>query len=156
MIVLIHLIREVINLLSRVAINNCLSDGECLIQILESIKLPLFLLNGNIELTNTFKGKFSSLLTKIRMGIAHEFACQLYDLLWHSSREKSNLHVTRQQLKDIIDLLLETMTEHLIGLVNDENLQIIESKRSLRSHIVTHLEYNNQMFVPRGASQHPL
>ena len=146
-VVLVHLVGQVVDLLTRVAVDDGLSDGQGLIQILQGVELPLLLLNGDVELSDTFQGKLGG-LNQNSNWVTHELAGQLDYLLGHGGREKSNLDGARQQLEHVIYLLLETVLKHLISLVNNEDLKVIQLQRSLRSHVVnTAGSSDNQMLT---------
>ncbi len=64
-----HLLSEPVDLPPGVAKDNGLSDGNGLVEIAERVKLPLFLLDSNIELLDTFKGQLIALdMTRILTG----------------------------------------------------------------------------------------
>ena len=58
------------------------------------------------------------------------------DLVWHSSREKSDLNITWQILEDVLNLLLEASGEHLVCLIHDEEPEVICFENTLLHHIV--------------------
>ena len=135
MVVLVHLIGEVVDLLAGVAVDNGLGDGQSLVKILQSVELPLLLLNRHVELSDTFKGKLGS-LDQNSDWIAHKLASQLHDFLGHGGREQSDLHVAGQQLEHIIELLLETWLEHLISLINNEDLEVVQLQNLFGCHVI--------------------
>lgn len=96
-----------VDLPAGVAEDNGLGDGNGLVEIGEGIKLPIFLLNSNVELLNTFEGQFS-LLDQDTDGVAHELGGNFEDVLGHGSREKDDLGGLRKELEDVVDLLGET------------------------------------------------
>ena len=67
------------------------------------------------------------------------------DLVWHSSREKSDLNITWQILEDVLNLLLEASGEHLVCLIHDEEPEVICFENTLLHHIVnsTWSSYND-------------
>jgi len=42
-----HLVRQPVNLAARVAEDNCLCDGECVVEIAQGVEFPLFLLDSD-------------------------------------------------------------------------------------------------------------
>jgi hypothetical protein len=98
---------EPVDLSAGIAEDDGLGDGDCLVQIRESIQLPIFLFDGDVELLNTFEGKFS-FLDQDTDRVAHKLSGDLKDILWHSGREKDNLGGLRKKLEDVVDLLSET------------------------------------------------
>ena len=65
------------------------------------------------------------LLDKDANGVAHEASRHLEHVLWHRRRQQDNLDVLRHELEDLVDLVLESTREHLIGLVEDEHLDLL-------------------------------
>jgi hypothetical protein len=72
-------ISQPIDFSAGVAKDDGLSDGDGFVQIGESVEFPVFLFDGNVELFNTFKGKFI-LFDEDADGIAHEFFCDFEDV----------------------------------------------------------------------------
>jgi len=62
--------------------------------------------------------------------------CQLKDLVWHGGREKCNLHVSWQELEDVLNLGLETFLKHLISLVHDEKSEVIGFEVTFFHHVM--------------------
>mmetsp|Transcript_15060 Transcript_15060/g.26366 ORF Transcript_15060/g.26366 Transcript_15060/m.26366 type:complete len:205 (+) Transcript_15060:433-1047(+) len=128
------LILEEIDLSAGVAVNDRLRDGQRLIEVCERVHLPLFLLNCNVELANTFKGQFV-LLHQDTHSIAHELGGHVQNLRSHGGREKADLHIRRQALEDVIDLILEATRHELIGFIKDEDFEIIYTEVALVDHV---------------------
>lgn len=105
-----ELVGKPVDLAAGVAEDDGLSDGDSLIQIGEGIELPLLLLNGDVELLDTFKGKLV-LLDQDADGVAHELGGDLKDVLGHGGREKDDLGALGKELEDVVDLLGETTLE---------------------------------------------
>jgi hypothetical protein len=102
-----ELVGEPVDLSAGVAENDGLGDGDSLIQIREGVQLPILFFNSNVELLNTFEGKFG-LLDQDTNGIAHEFGGNLKDILWHGGRKEDDLGGLRKELENVVDLLSET------------------------------------------------
>ncbi len=94
-----HLFGEPVDLAAGVAENDGLGDGDGLVQIAEGVELPLFLLDGNVELFDTFESKLVP-LDEDTDRVAHEFFGDLEDVGGHGSREQDNLGVLGQKLED--------------------------------------------------------
>lgn len=107
-----ELVGEPVDLAAGVAEDDGLGDGDGLIKIGEGVKLPLFLLNGNVELLDTFEGELV-LLDKDTDGVAHELGGDLEDVLGHGGGEKDNLGGLGEELEDVVDLLGETTLYHV-------------------------------------------
>lgn len=123
-ITLAHLLGEPVDLLLGVAENDGLVDVQGLVQVAESIELPVLALNVDVELTDTFEGKLV-LLDQNTDGVGHELTSDLEGLLSHGGREQTDLEVLGEGLEDIVDLILETARKHLIGLIEDEDLDVV-------------------------------
>ena len=102
-----------VDLSSGVAEDDCLCDGDGLVQIGKGVQLPVFLLNSDVELLNTFEGKFG-LLNQDTDGVTHELGGDLKNVLWHGGGEEDNLGGLRKELEDVVDLLGETTLEGLL------------------------------------------
>lgn len=133
-----HLLRQPINLPPRVAEDDGLGDGNGLIQIAQRVELPFLLLNGDVELLDTFKRQLIA-LDEDTDRFPHELLRHLEDIGRHRSREENNLRVLRQKLEDLVDLVLETTGQHLICLIETENLDVV----SPESPPVDHIEHTS-------------
>lgn len=102
-----ELVSEPVNLSPGVAEDNGLCDGDRLIEIREGVELPVLLLDGDVELLDTFEGKLS-LLDQDTNGVAHELGGDLEHILGHGGRKEDNLGGLRKELEDIVNLLSET------------------------------------------------
>ena len=102
----LQLVSEPIDFSTGVAEDDGLCDCDSLVEIGEGIQLPILLLDGNVELFDTFEGQFV-LLDEDSHGIAHELGGNFEDVLWHGSGEKNDLGGLREELEDVVDLLGE-------------------------------------------------
>ena len=134
-VALLHLLLQPVHLSAGVAVDDGLGDGERLVEIAESVKLPLLAVNGNLELLDTLKGELV-LLHKDANGLAHEPLRDLEHFEGHGSGEEADLDLFRKELEDVIDLVLETAGEHLIGLVEEELLDVVEAEGTTVDHVV--------------------
>lgn len=130
-----ELVGEPVDLPAGVAEDDSLSNGDSLVQVGESIKLPVLLLNSDVELLDTFEGKLV-LLDEDTDGVAHELGGDLEDILGHSSGQKDDLGALGQKLEDVVDLLGETARQHLVGLVKDEHLHVVGLEDATLDHVV--------------------
>ena len=130
-----ELVGEPVDLPAGVAEDDSLGDGNSLIQIREGVELPVFLLDGNVELLDTFKGEFV-LLDKDADGVAHEFGGDLEHILGHGGREEDDLGGLGQELEDVVDLLRETTGQHLVGLVEDKHLHVVRLEDTALDHVL--------------------
>jgi hypothetical protein len=130
-----ELVGEPVDLSARVAEDDGLGDGDRLVQIGERIQLPLLLLDGNIELLDTFEGQLV-LLDQDSDRVSHELGRDFENILRHRGREKNDLGGLGQELEDVVDLLSETTREHLVGFVEHEHLHRIGSEESALDHVL--------------------
>lgn len=101
------LVGKPVNLSPCVAEDDSLGDGDCFVEIGESIEFPVFLLDCNVELLDTLESELS-LLDQNADRITHELRGDFQDVLRHGSREKDHLSRLREELEDVVDLLGET------------------------------------------------
>merc|ERR1719367_940066 len=130
----LQLICEEIDFSAGVAIDDCLGDGQCFIQVAECIKLPIFLLDCDVKLLDTFQCELI-LLDQDSDRIAHELGCKIKDIWSHGGREEAHLDVGGHRLEDVVDLIFETMGEHLVRLVKHEYGQVVHPQVSLAYHV---------------------
>ena len=109
-----ELVGEPVDLSAGVAEDDSLGDSDSLIQIGEGIQLPLLLLDSNVELLDTFKGKLV-LLDENANGVTHEAGGDLKNVLGHGSGEKDNLGRLGKELEDVVDLVGETTLNKLVS-----------------------------------------
>jgi len=119
----VHLLRQPVDLSSRVAEDDGLRDGERLVDIAQSLQLPVFTPDHDVELLDTLEGELF-LLDENANGVAHELLRHLKHVGGHGGREQDDLDVVGHLGEDIMDLLLETTRQHLVGLVQNEELDV--------------------------------
>jgi len=119
---------------SGVAENDGLSDGDGLVQVGESVELPFLLLNGDVELLDTFKSQLVT-LDENTDGVAHEFGGDLEDIGRHGGGEEDNLGRRGEELEDVVDLILESTREHLIGFIETEDLDVVGLEGTTLDHV---------------------
>lgn len=130
-----ELVGEPVNLPAGVAEDDGLGDGDGLVQIGEGVELPVLLLNGNVELLDTFEGKLV-LLDENADGVTHELGGDLEHILGHGGGKEDNLGGLGQKLEDNVDLLGETTGQHLVGLVEDEHLHVVGLEDTTLDHVL--------------------
>mmetsp|Transcript_107464 Transcript_107464/g.321408 ORF Transcript_107464/g.321408 Transcript_107464/m.321408 type:complete len:292 (-) Transcript_107464:48-923(-) len=129
-----ELVSKEVNLAPGVAVDNRLCDGQCLVEVAERVELPLLLLDCHIELPDTLQRQLI-LLHQDPDGFAHELGSQLQNVRRHGGREEAHLHVWRQRLEDVVDLILEAPRQHLVSLIQHEGDEIIHSEMPLADHV---------------------
>lgn len=130
-----ELVGEPVDLPAGVAEDDSLGDGNGLVQVGEGVELPLLLLDGDVELLDTLKGKLS-LLDQDADGVTHELGGDLENVLGHGGGQQDDLGGLRKELEDVVDLLGETTRKHLIGLVEDEHLHVVGLEDTALDHVV--------------------
>lgn len=120
-VLVLHGLGQPVDLSAGVAIDDSLGNGEGLVQIAQSLELPGLSLQGHVELLDTLQGQLV-LLHQNADGIAHELLGDLQDVEGHGGGEEGHLHVLVEHAEGVVDLLLETSAEHLIGLIEAEQL----------------------------------
>ena len=134
-VVLLHLLGQLDHSLLGVAIDEGLVDVETAVEVEQNVHLPLLLLYRDVVLLNTFEGELL-VLDQDLGGIAHEVLCQLQNVHGHGRGEQSNLDLAGQVLEDVLDLLFESAGEHLVGLVEDEDLEVVALEETFLHHVV--------------------
>mmetsp|Transcript_19238 Transcript_19238/g.27739 ORF Transcript_19238/g.27739 Transcript_19238/m.27739 type:complete len:290 (+) Transcript_19238:189-1058(+) len=134
-VTLLHLLLKPVDLTSGIAVNDGLGDGQGLVQITESLEFPFLTVYSNVELLDTLQSQLI-LLDQNTDGLTHKTLRDLEHIQGHGSREKTNLDRFRKELKNIIDLVLETSRKHLIGLIQEELTNVIQTKGATVDHIV--------------------
>jgi hypothetical protein len=134
-VVFVHGLLQLQNSLFGVAVNKGLVDIQVGVEVKEHLHLPLLLLNSDVILTDTLEGKIFR-LHKNFFWVSHEMFGQAQDVVWHSGRKESDLDVSWQELENFLNLLLETSGEHFIGLVHDEESEVIGLEEILLHHVM--------------------
>jgi hypothetical protein len=130
-----ELVGQPVDFPASVAEDDGLGDGDSLVQIGKGVELPLFLFDCNVELLDTFEGKFS-LLDQNADRVAHELGGNLQHVLWHGGREQDDLSGLRQKLEDVVNLFGETARQHLVGLVKNEELHAVRLEHTTLNHVL--------------------
>ena len=149
------LVGEPVDLSAGVAEDDSLGDGDRLVQVGQSVELPLLLLNSNVELLDTLEGKLI-LLDQDTDGVTHEAGRDLEDVLGHGSGKEDDLSGLGKEREDVVDLVGETTLEetmlarrlvragkaslsyrkHLVGLVENEHLHSVRLQEAALNHVV--------------------
>ena len=130
-----HRLLELVDSPLGVAVNDSLLNVKVGVQVEEHIDFPLVLLHGDVVLVDTFEGKVF-LLHKNLGGSPHEMLGEAKNVGRQGRREEADLDVGGQELEDVLDLRLETTREHLIGLIQDEELQVVGLEETSPHHVV--------------------
>merc|ERR1719291_647232 len=129
-----HLLREPLDLATSVHEDHRLSDGERLVEVAEGVELPLLPLDHHVELLDTVERQLVALDQNANR-VAHELARQLEHISRHGGREETNMHCRWQLLEHVVDLVLEASREHLVGLVEDEVVNVVDVQSPAVDHV---------------------
>jgi hypothetical protein len=129
-----HNLFEFLDALLGVAVNERLVDVEVRVQVEQHLHLPLLLLYGDVVLVDTFEGQLL-VLNQNFGGLTHKVAGELQNFGRESSREERNLDVAGEELENALNLLLEAAREHLVGLVENEELEVVGLEEVLLHHV---------------------
>ena len=69
-------------------------------------------------------------------GVAHEVLSDVVHVAGHGGGKQAHLNLLRHKLEYIINLILEAAREHLVGLVEDEHLDVAGAKGAAVDHVV--------------------
>ncbi len=134
-IVLSHLLSQLLTLVFGVDVDEALVHidvPENLDQILEFGVLGLA---RDEVLLNTLQCKILLLYQYLRW-VVHDVLGQGDDFVAHGCREKTDLAVGWNHLDDLIDLLKESKSQHLVSLINDQHLQALGAQVPSVHHIL--------------------
>lgn len=130
-----HKLFDFLNSLFGVTVDKGLVDVQIGVKVKKYVHLPLLLFDGNVVLVNTFKSELLILDENLRW-VSHEVLSHTENFVGEGGREKSNLDLTREELEDVLNLGLETTGEHLVSLVEHENLQVVGLEEPALHHVV--------------------
>mmetsp|Transcript_8644 Transcript_8644/g.17906 ORF Transcript_8644/g.17906 Transcript_8644/m.17906 type:complete len:289 (-) Transcript_8644:672-1538(-) len=133
-VVLPHLLRQPVHLSLCVAENDSLCDGESIVQIAQSIELPLFTLHCHEELTDSLESQLIT-LHQDPHGVCHELRGHLKHLIGESCGHQHHLRLWGKIAVHVVDLFLETLAKHLVRLVQHEHVDGPGAQRSPLDHI---------------------
>mmetsp|Transcript_14332 Transcript_14332/g.45886 ORF Transcript_14332/g.45886 Transcript_14332/m.45886 type:complete len:297 (-) Transcript_14332:462-1352(-) len=133
-VAVVHLPREPLDLAAGVDEDHRLGDGESLVEVAQRVELPLLTLNHHIELLDTVQGQLVA-LDEDADRIAHELRGELQHIGGHGGREKADVHGRRELLEHVVDLVLEASREHLIGLVQHEVMNVVDTECASVDHV---------------------
>ena len=86
------------------------------------------------ELSDTFQGELI-LFDENPDGVSHELFGDFEDIRRHCGGKKNHLGLSRKELEDVVNRVLEAGREHFIGLVKAEHLDAFGLERSTVDHV---------------------
>ena len=117
-----------------VTVDKSLVDIQVSVQVEEDVHLPLLLLDSNVILSDTFEGKIFGLDENLG-GVSHEMLGELEDVLGKGGGEEGDLDISGEALEDVLNLVLEASGEHLISLIEDEQLEVVGLHETTFHHV---------------------
>lgn len=120
-LVLRHRFLQFFDPLFSVTVDESLVYVKVGVEVEQDIHLPLLLLNGNVVLADTFERQLLT-FDKDLGRVTHEVLGELKNIWRQRGGEERDLNVTGKVFEDVFDLVLETAREHLIGLIESEEL----------------------------------
>mmetsp|Transcript_34381 Transcript_34381/g.83155 ORF Transcript_34381/g.83155 Transcript_34381/m.83155 type:complete len:247 (-) Transcript_34381:701-1441(-) len=117
----LHLPGQPVDLLPRVAEDDRLGHRQRVVQVAERVKLPLLLLHGDVELSYPLERQVVALHEDAH-GIVHKLSRHLQHLHGQRRAHEDRLRRGGEVPVDVVNLLLEPLVEHFVGLVDDERL----------------------------------
>ena len=134
-VTLTHLVGQPVNLAAGVGKDDALGDGQSLVQVAQSVKFPVFLVNINIKLFDAFQGKLIA-LDKNTNWLVHKLASDFKSLGGEGSGKDSHLYLGWKELEDVIDLVFETTAEHFISFIEDKHADRVGLEGATAEHVV--------------------
>lgn len=93
----------------------------------------LFLLEIGVELGHTLKGQL--LRETDKLGFLKVLLRKLFDLSWVSRAKETNLLLVRHDFNDLLNNVLEVSAQHLVDLIDNQHLAVIEVGHILRGQV---------------------
>jgi hypothetical protein len=119
---------------SCVAEDDRLCYGECVVKVAQRVEFPILLFDGDEKLLDAFKRQFITLDENANR-VGHEFCCHLQNIVWQGGAEQDDLGSGREVTVDVINLILEALVEELVGLVQDEHLDVARAEDAPPNHV---------------------
>mmetsp|Transcript_1761 Transcript_1761/g.4675 ORF Transcript_1761/g.4675 Transcript_1761/m.4675 type:complete len:367 (-) Transcript_1761:266-1366(-) len=128
-VTLAHVLGEPVHLSALIHVDDRLRDCQCRVEIAQSIELKIFLLDGNVELLDTFKRQLV-LLHENAYRVPHKPLRHLKHVRRHCRREKPDLARAWHVLEHVVNLLLEPARKHLISLIEHKSCDVRRVERA--------------------------
>merc|ERR1719474_2501538 len=129
-----HLLSQPIHLPLGVAEDHRLCDSECVVEVTKGVELPFLPLDSHEELLDALERQLVT-LHQDPDRIRHELAGHLQDLVGKCGRDQAHLSSRRKVSVDIVDLLLEPLVQHLVGLVEHQHLDPASPQGAAADHV---------------------
>ena len=119
---------------SRVAEDDGLCYGECVIKVAQRIEFPILLFDGDEELLDAFKRQLVTFDENANR-VGHKFCSHLEDIIRQGGAEQHDLSSGWEVTVDVINLILEALVEEFVGLVQDEHLDVARAEGAPPNHV---------------------
>lgn len=123
-----------LHLRARIAEHDGLRDRKTVVEVVQSVELPLLTLHIHEELADALQGKLITLDEDLHR-LVHELAGQVEHFLGHGGGQKHHLSAWGQIAVDVVESVLEALVEHLITLIDHQHLDVAGAEVSLGDHI---------------------
>jgi len=130
-----HALFELLNTFLSVAVDEGLVDVQVGVEVQKDLNFPLFLLDGDVVLVDTFKGELLVLDEDLGR-VSHEMLGESENVRGQGGREEGDLDVSWQELEYVLNLLFETSAQHLVSFVENEQLEVIGLHEAALHHVV--------------------
>lgn len=134
-VTLTHLVRQPVDLAAGVGKDDALGDSQSFVQVAQSVQFPIFLVNIDIKLLNTFQGQLITLHQNTNWFV-HKLTSDFKSLWGEGSREDSDLDLGWKELENVINLVFETATEHFICFIKDKHANGVCLEGTAAEHVV--------------------
>jgi len=130
-----ELLAQFIDLLFHIAENDALLNLQILVQFDQCEELPLFFVDGDVELFDTVESQFF-VFDEDGGGVAHEFLSDFQDLRGHCGGEQADLNFPRDKGENVFDLFFESSSQHIVGFVHNEKFQMVGLQEFSFHHVM--------------------
>merc|ERR1712166_554921 len=129
-----HFASQPANLAACVTEDDGLSDGEGVVQVTQSVELPLLLLDCHKELLDALERQLITLHQDAHR-VCHELRRHLEHFIGEGGRGEHHLCCRGQVSVHVIDLLLKALTEHFVCFVKNEHLDRASAQITTLDHV---------------------
>jgi hypothetical protein len=97
------------------------SEHVRVVKVAKGVEFPVLLLDGDEELLDTLERQLVS-LDEDSDRVGHELGRHLEDVVREGGGEDDDLRGGRKVSVDVVDLVLKSLVEELVGLIENEHL----------------------------------
>ena len=129
-----HLLRQPVDLAARIAEDNRLRDRQSVVEVTQRVEFPLLLLYSDEILLQPFKRQLIT-LDENSHRIRHELRRHVQHIVRQCCADNHHLRRRRQVPVHVVDLLAEASVEELVGLVQDQHLDVSGAEVAAADHV---------------------